>query len=197
MHYSAKELWTEKQRCDTFFLLTVSHLLAAKPSKIITKYWMVNAMDIQNSGGRDTFWQAYQACIEENRVPPDRSLFYVKWAKAFAFFVSDKPLQDRSSKDIDRFLDDLRKRQGIQTCQVRQAERSLKILYEVFLPSYSPEKYTPIPADPKLQNDAQEAVDGTNGFRDRVIPGEVERRFMIYTHVLNKPGFSVKSPADI
>jgi hypothetical protein len=50
-------------------------------------------MDIRNSEGRDTFWQTYQACIEKNRVPSDRSLFYVKWVKAFTVFVAEKEEQ--------------------------------------------------------------------------------------------------------
>jgi len=27
------------------------------------------------------FWEAYRGCTEENRVPPDRSGFYVRWVK--------------------------------------------------------------------------------------------------------------------
>jgi len=29
------------------------------------------------------FWDAFRACVEDNRVRPDRSPFYVKWAKAY------------------------------------------------------------------------------------------------------------------
>ncbi len=32
---------------------------------------------------RQKFWEAFRACAEENRVRPDRSSFYVKWAQAF------------------------------------------------------------------------------------------------------------------
>jgi len=28
------------------------------------------------------FWDAFKAWLEGNRVQPDRSLFYVKWAQA-------------------------------------------------------------------------------------------------------------------
>ena len=42
------------------------------------------------------FWEAYRGCTEENRVPPDRSPFYVKWAKGFAGFIPEKPLKDSS-----------------------------------------------------------------------------------------------------
>jgi hypothetical protein len=74
---------------------------------------MVTIMDIPNSRGRDVFWEAYQECAEENRVPPDRSQFYVNWAKDFANFLPEKPLRDRSRKDIEAFLAELGKRRGI------------------------------------------------------------------------------------
>jgi len=48
-------------------------------------------MDIPKSKGRDSFWEAYRACAEENRVRPDRSPFYVNWPKNFANFLPEKP----------------------------------------------------------------------------------------------------------
>jgi hypothetical protein len=95
-------------------------------------------MDSRNSKELDRFWEAYRGCAEENRVGPDRSPFYVKWAKDFAHFLPEKPLKDRSRKDIEAFLADLGKRRGIADWQVRQAEHALKILYEIFLPRYTP-----------------------------------------------------------
>jgi len=236
---------------------------------------MVKNMDIPDPRGRDSFWEAYRGCAEENRVRPDRSPFYVKWAKDFAHFLPEKPLKDRSRKDIEAFLADLGKRRGIADWQVRQAEYALKILYEIFLPRYTPERQAAV--GPTGKHPAQKAIAKADGFRDRVIPGEVERQFpelleaakteirirhfsyrtettyldwvqkavkeaaaqaainkkvschtlrhsfathllearydirtvqellghanvvttMIYTHVLNRPGLSVKSPADI
>jgi hypothetical protein len=38
------------------------------------------------------FWDAFKACLEENRVRPDRSDFYVKWAQAFVDFRPEKAL---------------------------------------------------------------------------------------------------------
>ena len=91
-------------------------------------------MDVRNSskepGG---FWEAYRACAEENRIRPDHSPFYVNWAKDFANFLPEKPLTDRSGKDIEAFLFHLGKRQGIADWQVRQAEHALRILYEILL----------------------------------------------------------------
>ncbi len=63
-------------------------------------------MDIPNSKGRDSFWEAYRACVEENRVRPDRAQFYVNWAKEFANFQPEKLLKDRSRKDVEAFLVD-------------------------------------------------------------------------------------------
>ena len=90
---------------------------------------LVKTMDVRNAskepGG---FWEAYRACAEENRVRPDRSPFYVNWAKDFVNFLPGKPLKDRSKKDIEAFLADLGKRRGIADWQVRQAEHALRIL---------------------------------------------------------------------
>jgi len=99
----------------------------------------------------------------------------VNWAKDFANFLPEKPLTDRSRKDIEAFLADLGKRRGIADWQVRQAEHALKILYEIFLPGYAPEKHTAVA--PAGKDPVQEAIAKTDGFRDRVIPGEVERQF--------------------
>ncbi len=132
-------------------------------------------MDIPNSQGRRSFWEAYQSCAEENRVRPDRSPFYVNWAKDFANFLPEKPLKDRSGKDIETFLADLGKRKGIADWQVRQAEHALKILYEIFMPRYAPEKHTPV-VNPRIHS-PQEAIAKTDKFCDQVIPGEVERQF--------------------
>ena len=81
-------------------------------------------MDIHNTRGRDSFWEAYRACAEENRVRPDRSQFYMNWAKDFANFLPEKPLKDRSRKDVEAFLANLGKRRGngagaVGTCQCR------------------------------------------------------------------------------
>ena len=56
---------------------------------------MVKIMDARNSSKeRSGFWEAYRACAEENRVRPDRSPFYVNWAKDFANFLPEKPFPE-------------------------------------------------------------------------------------------------------
>jgi integron integrase len=136
---------------------------------------MVKIMDIPNSKGRNSFWEAYRACAEENRVASDRLPFYVNWAKTFTNFLPEKPLKERTGEDIEAFLVDLRKRRGIADWQVRQAEHALKILYENFLPHYAPEKYAAVA--PAGKHPLREATTNTDKFRDHVTPGEVERKF--------------------
>jgi len=132
-------------------------------------------METPDSKGYGGFWEAYRACAEENRVASDRLPFYVNWAKTFANFLPGKPLKHRTGKDIEAFLADLRNRRGIADWQVRQAQHALKILYEIFLPNYAPERH-PRTAPVKKQP-VQKATAKTDGFRDHVTPGEVERQF--------------------
>ncbi len=123
------------------------------------------------------FWNAFQACVEENRIGQDRSVFYVRWAQAFVRFQPGKRLRDRSRQDIEAFLMDLRERPGVSDWRVRQAEHALKLLYEVFIPGYAP-KVTIKPAQKtEGEKPADSVGPGSGGFRDRVIPGEVERLF--------------------
>jgi hypothetical protein len=132
-------------------------------------------MDIPKSESRHGFWEAYRACAEENRVRPDRSPFYVNWAKEFTNFLPERLLKDRSRRDIEAFLADLGKRKGIAAWQVRQAEHALRILYEIFLPQYAPEKQTTVV--PHGKHLPQDKIAKMDKFCDQVIPGEVERQF--------------------
>jgi integron integrase len=136
---------------------------------------MAKIMDLTKPKVSDGFWEAFRACAEENRVRPDRSPFYVNWARSFARFLPEEPLEDRSKKDIEDFLADLGKRGSIADWQVRQAEHALRIFYEIFLPQYKPEKQTSV--SPVGRSLPQDKIGKTDRFRDRVIPGEVERRF--------------------
>jgi hypothetical protein len=74
----------------------------------------LKTMNTNNSRERDRFWEAYRGCAEENRVRPDRSPFYGRWAKEFDNFFQGKRLKDRSRKDIEASLVNLGKRQRIQ-----------------------------------------------------------------------------------
>jgi hypothetical protein len=123
----------------------------------------VKIMNTHNSKERDGFWEAYRGCAEEHRVPPDRSPFYVRWAKDFESFLQDKPLKDRSRKDIEAFLADLGRRRGIADWQVRQAEHALRIMYEMFLPRYAPERQTTVA--PAEKHPIQEATAKTDRFQ--------------------------------
>lgn len=58
----------------------------------------------KQSAAAQKFWDAFKACVEDNRVRPDRSLFYVNWAKAFVNFLPGKRLRERSRQDIEAFL---------------------------------------------------------------------------------------------
>jgi hypothetical protein len=55
---------------------------------------MAKIMDIPDPGGRGSFWEAYRGCAEENRVRPDRSPFYVSWARNFTNLLPEKPFSN-------------------------------------------------------------------------------------------------------
>ena len=137
----------------------------------------MNEESPKQSAAVQKFWDAFKACVEDNRVRPDRSLFYVKWAQAFVDFLPGKRLRHRSRQDIEAFLADLGKRPGIEDWQARQAEHALKILYEAFLPDYAPEGTKKPAPETEKKKRATRFAPKTGAFRDRVIPGEVERLF--------------------
>lgn len=101
-----------------------------------------------NSTAVQKFWDAFKACAEDNRVRPNLSRFYVKWVQDFVNFQPGKRLGNRSRQDI-----------------------------EAFLPGYAPEGATkPAPEPEKKKRAARITTKGV-AFRDRAIPGEVERLF--------------------
>ena len=132
------------------------------------------------------FWEAYRGAAEENRVRTDLLAYYVKWAKAFADFMPDKDLRERSGKDIETFLGNLAQRQNIAEWQVRQARNALKILYEMFLPHYAPAATPPSVSKMAGQDSGQVqgSIAGSRRFRDQVLPGEVERLFSAQVEAL-------------
>ncbi|OPY71953.1 MAG: Tyrosine recombinase XerC [Syntrophorhabdus sp. PtaU1.Bin050] len=117
------------------------------------------------------FWEAFRACVEENRVHPDHSAYYVGWAKDFVRFLPGKGLRNRSKEDIEVFLASMRRRRGVAEWQVKQAEHALKILYEVFLPQ------TGGMGEDEKQRATENMSFEKSAFRDQPVPGEVERRY--------------------
>ena len=111
------------------------------------------------------FWEAYRACVEGHHIPPQRSGYYVRWAQEFVAFQPEKKLRERSATDIQGFLKFLAEQMAAADWQVKQAEYALRLLYEQFLPMYQP-------AGMAGATDAAGAL----MFRDRVVPGEAERR---------------------
>ena len=124
------------------------------------------------------FWAAYEQCAEENHVTPDKSRFYAVWARKFAGFIPEKHISERTGAEVEAFLADLAQQEKIAPWQVKQAESALRLLYDTFLPRYRP-------VAPEVADSAEsgETPDPTR-FRDRVIPGEVERRYAKHLRTL-------------
>jgi len=125
----------------------------------------MDAADFVNAEKVKRFWDAYRACVEAHHVAPQRSSFYVHWVKEFVAFQPDQNLRDRSAADIETFLKFLAEQAGAARWQVKQAEYALRLLYEHFLPAYKPD-----------QAGGDLVGAGVLAFRDRVLPGEADRR---------------------
>jgi len=126
----------------------------------------------------DRFWAAFEQCAQEHHVSPDKARFYVFWARKFTTFVPGKHLAECSAEDVEAFLADLARQEKIAPWQVQQAESALRLLYDTFLP-----RYRPAARPSELPNDPENPPEQTS-FRDRVIPGEVERRFAKHLRTL-------------
>jgi hypothetical protein len=132
-------------------------------------------MDVNDYSAKK-FWDAYRVCVEQHGVIPQHAGYYVKWVRSFVDHMPGKRLVERTGKDIGSFLAELAQRSNIAEWQIRQAERALKILYEVFLPQYAPDTGT------QKRQSADEPASAEEqrrpfSFRDRVVPGEIERQF--------------------
>jgi len=157
----------------------------------------VKIMDVRNSKERDGFWEAYRGSAEENRVRPDRSPFYVNWAKDFANFLPEKPLKDRSRKDIEAFLADLGRRRGIADWQVRKAVKEAAARAAI---------NKKVSCHTLRHSGVYPAIGGTSHLLEARYDIRTVQELlghanvvttMIYTHIMNRPGLSLKSPADI
>ena len=131
------------------------------------------------------FWDAFKACLEENRIRPDRSSFYVKWAQAFVDFLPGKKLRDRSREDIESFLEDLRNRPGIEEWQVRQAEHSMKSVKSAALRSGVTKKVSCHTLRHSFATDLLIAGADLRSVQE-MLGHESIRTTQVYTHVTNR-----------
>ena len=162
------------------------------------------------------FWDSYRQAAIASGVPVKNAEWFVKWAEKFAVATKGKPIRERSVADIRKFLFELSIQRSIQPWQVHQAEEALVFLYEGFFKlNLGLNTVRPLVPATGISNSNFKAP---QQFKDRALSkteekaryGEFYSRFrsamrvrhysirttMIYTHVLNRPGITVKSPAD-
>ena len=120
------------------------------------------------------FWEQYRQAVVDSGIAPRFAEWYVRWAKKFAAFLKNKPLKERSDKDIQYFLSTLKNQKGIEKWQVKQAREALEFLYSRFLTPDASEKIKEQPARFRLVS-----VEGKSGeFRDRVTEkDEIKQKF--------------------
>ncbi|MDP3040601.1 MAG: tyrosine-type recombinase/integrase, partial [Deltaproteobacteria bacterium] len=119
------------------------------------------------------------------------------WAKDFANFLPEKPLKDRSRKDIEAYLSDLGKRRSIADWQVQKAvkEAAARAAINKKVSCHTLRHSGVYPAKGGTTHLLEARYD-IRTVQELLGHANVVTT-MIYTHVLNRPGLSVKSPADI
>jgi len=95
-------------------------------------------------------------------------------------FMSDKSPNQATA--AQRFWDAFRA--CLEGNRVRQAEHSVKILYEEFLPGYAPDGRTTSSLEIGRRRRGMGSRTKDSPFRNRVIPGEVDRLFSPLLHAL-------------
>jgi Phage integrase, N-terminal SAM-like domain len=115
-------------------------------------------------------WQEYRAAVSSQGVPDSRADWFVRWAQRFAHPMPGIPLRARTKVQVRAFLSDLAQQAHVESWQVNQAQESLRVLYQEFLP-------LPWAGPWPLQVHAMEvARRGSQGksFRDEVSSSEVD-----------------------
>jgi len=139
----------------------------------------------KQSTAAQKFWDAFRACVEDNRVRPDRSPFYVKWAKAYVNFLPGKRLRERSRQDIEGTV----RRHHINETLVQKA------IKEAASRAGINRKVSCHTLRHSFATHLLEARYDIRTVQELLGHADVSTT-MIYTHVLNRPGLSVRSPAD-
>lgn len=140
---------------------------------------LVNRSDSREA--RDRFWAAYRSCVVENGVSSKVAGHYEKWVRQFVEYLPEKRLQKRDGADVQRYLAELEQSEAFGEWQVGQARRALRILYEEFLPNYTPgagrRKLGGKASEAATEGGARRVSRSRKEFKDRPIPGEAERRY--------------------
>ena len=90
-------------------------------------------MEPRGTAGENIPWPIFLEALKREKVPQDRTRWYVGWVERFRAFQKNRPLAGRGPEDAEAFLRGLSDRPGVQLWQVRQAAHALRVFYRSVL----------------------------------------------------------------
>ncbi|WP_022835209.1 phage integrase N-terminal SAM-like domain-containing protein [Salisaeta longa] len=74
--------------------------------------------------------QAVRSIYRAEQRPPQHEPMVVHWIEAYVWHAPDRPLGERTTADVSRFLSHLAERPGISASDQEQAREALLFLYD-------------------------------------------------------------------
>lgn len=97
----------------------------------------------------DGFWEGFKGFLYSKGIPEKSLEDFVCWGKEFEKNSSEVSFRERTGSDVQKFLETLERRGCYTKWQIRQADNTLKFLFQQFFPAPWNQDWVEYPAGPK------------------------------------------------